>query len=496
MVSKRPKPMIRYSLAQLPPRTFWKIEVSLPRTAAGSFSENLHALVKERGGASFYYPNVEKSQTICRYEWHRKFEGKKYGLRIGIVVNITNNDISELEAYVTRSEIFDDMTAKLESIPEDVVASIQEEVIRTLEEVEKRTEPSNVSDFLPVFHIEVPYTFGFSQKFLTSDGRVTILPTRIIKDRNKRISAVIVRSEAGSKEVAKANAFNDLTIVCALFTIANAQRFETTTLEWSRYRQPIQFLSDFEDMVEDRLYPRRKNWPQSENMKPFVSKRCEWVWSAYNKITQEEQTVFLPALFAYYASITGKKNLSTLSVVGFTASLGALAKPYHEKCSGTLSCNICGGLTFKHDIIGEVKAISKMIIEVCGIEDQAKRSELKEMLHRVYGKQRSAFVHGAQFRHEEYGQGPGLPAQMPTNDAPVRELFEYSQDLMSLSSITRRTLLQWLEHRSGVTLDLESFFINPDKITVKLKESIHVTFPEPAVIGFAKSAPNRKEWEA
>jgi hypothetical protein len=489
MATKRPVPLIRYSMDQLPPRTFWKIAVSIPRSEAGSFSENLHSLVHERGGASFYYPNVEQRRTVCRYEWHRPIDGDKYGLRIGIVVDVGDTDISELEAYVTRASIFEDMTAPLEPLSEDVVSSVQEDVVKTLQEVSQRTEPSHAAEFLSVFHIEVPYTYGFTGRFQTSDHRITLLPTRQLKDRNRRVSAAIVAANAGSKEVAKAEAFNDLTIACALFTIANAQRYETTTLNWSRSRPPIQFVTTVDDINENRLYAGRRHWPEVEKMDPHVPERCEWVWISFQKLSPDDRKTYLPALFAYYASKTNKQYLSTLSVVGFTAALGALAMPHRKKCTGGLTCGVCGPLNFKHDLVGEVNAIGEMIATTCDIGEGAKRAELRDMLQRVYRKQRSAFVHGAQFRHEEYGQWPGLPAQMPTNDAPVRELFEYSQDLTSLASITRRTLLQWLASRSGVKIDLERFFIKADRVTSRLMHAIHVTFPEAAVIGFAKSIP-------
>ena len=127
-----------------------------------------------------------------------------------------------------------------------------------------------------------------------------------------------------------------------------------------------------------------------------------------------------------------------------------------------------------------------LIVAVCGIARQ-KRDELQAMLYRVYRKQRSAYVHGAQLRHDEYGQGARLPSHLPTNDAPVQELFEYAQDLSSLRKITHWTLLAWLGSRSGALLDTQLFSINTGTVTSKLLHSVKITFPGAAVIGFAST---------
>lgn len=481
MARKRPLPVIPYYPHGLPPRTFWKVSGSVPRMQAGAFVEQLYAITSERGGASFFYPDVERDRTRCRYEWHARLGKNKYGLRIGIVVEVGPSDISELEAYVTRSTVFEDMTQAMEPLSDLTIKSAQESVVETLEEALRPQKPQDQKDWIAVYHVEVPFTCGFAEKFQTSDGRLVLLPTRVLKDHNRRVSASLVRVQASAGELARVRAFRDLLIACALFTLASAQKYEATTLHWPRNRKAVRFAPPDGNLDEDRLYPRRKIWPKPEAMSPSVAARCDWIWSAFNRLTAADRQFLLAPLFAYYAAMERRRDFATLSVIAYTAAVSALATQRRAKCDGRLTCSKCGVLQFKHDLTGEVTAIAQTVAEVCKLPHQ-RIQELRDMLQRVYSKQRSAYVHAAHLRHEEYGQGDQLPAAMPTNHASVQEHYQYELDSSSLSSLTRRTLLEWLSARSGAPLDAQLFFIDHNCITMKAAQTFRLTFPEAATI--------------
>lgn len=486
MRAKRQPPTIEYNVDELPPRVFWKIPVQLVRSEVGSFCEQLHALIMERQGASFYYPTLESRQTLCRYEWHKRYAREKFGLRLGAVVNVGPEDLHEIEAYVTlHTAIGDPGTAP--ELPEDVVKGAQKDVIEILGEALRRKTWQDAKEWLVVRHVETPYQHGFAGRFESTDRRLTFLPTRILKDGNRRVSAVLVRVNSASKELAKARAFGDLTIACALFTLANSQRYETAVLNWPRTRPNIEFVDSAEGTDEGRLYPLRRHWPEPEPMSPDVGERCDWVWSRFNRLSEDERRLFLPALFAYYSAKTNKTDWSTLSVVGFTAALGALAIGKRRKCEGSLTCSICGPLSFKHDIKSEVGAILELVSEICGITGKNKLDELRQMLQRVYREQRSAYVHAAQLRHQEYGQGSRIPVHLPTNDAPVQEFAQYAEDLLSISKTARWTLLAWLAEKTGSRLEHEKFGINAESVTASLLNSVQISMPGRTMIKMSHS---------
>lgn len=485
MASKRSLPELKYSPEHLPPRVIWNMSVNIPRNEVGSLCEQLHSLVTGRGGACFYYPDLENNRTRCRYEWHRSWNRRKFALRVGVVVDVGADDVTEIEGYATTKEIAETLTGPAPTLRPTLVASIQRELISTLEKAEKLKAPEKQTDYFVVFHIETPPHHGFLDSVSSVDGTFRFVRTRIIKDRNRRISAVIVKERAGSKELAKAAAFADLLVACALLTLGESQRYEHTTLSWPRFRPRLMTVPSPDAVSEDRLYERRKRWPQLETTDNAVITRFNELWAAYEALSAPDRDLFRSALFAYYAATQRHRDSSTLNVIAFSAALSALAAELRVQCSGSLACNICGPIPLKHDLVGEAAAIMRLIAETCGITSNQQLAEVRALIQRVYRKQRSAFVHGAQFRHEEYGQGLQLPTHLPTNDAPVQDLLEYEQDLQSIGRLARRTLLQWLEKRGGLVVGFERYGINPERIAAKSFMSMHISFASAGIVGFA-----------
>jgi hypothetical protein len=490
MGSKRPLPELKYSPEHLPPRVSWRLAVQVPRNELGSLCEQLHSIVRSRGGASFYYPDLDNDKTRCRYEWHRRLNRHKFALRVGIVIDVSNADLKEIEAYVTTKEAAESLSGPVPELQPDTVAEIQQEVVATLEQANSLRDPENQTDYFCVFHIETPPHHGFRVSVSSNDATLRFVRTRVVKD--KRISAIIVKARGGSKEIAKDVALSVSHTACALLTLAEWQRYEHTSLIWPRYRPALPTVPSPNDVTEDRLYPRRKLWPPLEETDAGVIDRFDLLWKAYLSLSEADRKVFQAALFAYYAGTPRNRNSSTLSVVAFSAALSSLSEEFKKKCDGSLTCSFCGPIAFRHDIVGEVAAIVDLVGDVCEVKREDQLADVRRVIQRVYRKQRSAFVHGAVFRHEEYGQGSGVPPHVPTNDAPVQELFEYEQDLESISRIARRTLLQWLARRGNFTLDFEQFGINTDRITAKSLLSMHISFAGAGVVGFAMAEGSKR----
>ena len=157
------------------------------------------------------------------------------------------------------------------------------------------------------------------------------------------------------------------------------------------------------------------------------------------------------------------KLYSTLAIVAYIAALSSLSET--SKCPGQVSCSQCGQLAMKHDKVGDKAAILALIKDL--LEPTSEQEiRLQNIIERVYRKQRSAFIHGAELRHEEFYQGVGLPKAFPTEKEPVRKTFYYRLDFLSMELIARRTLLSWLSRKNGINLNLEMFNLKESPIEV------------------------------
>jgi hypothetical protein len=473
-----------YNPNTLPPRISWPIPVQIARGKISQLCEQLHAIVSERQGAAFYYPNVDLRKTTCRYEWHATWRRQKFALRLGVMVEIGDQDIEQFDAYITTNTAFEDPATALPPLSSKLIERLQNEVFETLEAAARRSKPEAHRDRHMIFHIEMPYMMGVGQGVTSHDNRIHLFPTVIIKKENKRVSAVSVTVNAASNESGKAEGLRHLGLLCALLTLANGQFYQSINLKWSRNRPAIRFLDSLENVDTERLYPYRKRPPQPEPFNENVAERFGWIWRQFHELDSSDTGVFLPALFAYYAGrdVFGKQ--STLAIVAFMAALSSLAKNRVQRCPGEIICSDCGELTnFHHYIAGDRAAITSLIIEILQLNGKpSEKQEVNALIARAYRKQRSAFVHGAEFRHEEYHQGVGLPSAFPTSEEPVRDIYLYQSDLLSLEAVTRRTLLGWIAQKTNVSLDHKLLGLEGMKIRLRSSIDSVVTLPANRVV--------------
>jgi hypothetical protein len=461
----RKRSVLPYKTHELPSRAAWKVPIIIPRTEVALLCERLHSIVMDRKGASFYYPNEARTQTLCRYEWHRRIGSDQFALRIGVDFFVGPTDIAEIEIYATTSDVIQDLADPAEALNDQLRGIAYRDAAETVNRALQG--PEKVKSWLFVFHIETPYGLGFSRRSVFGEADLTILPTRILKDF-KRISAAIVSVEAATNVSARDAASATLTTACALLTLSEGQRYEIARLDPNWSRPTIQIVKSLEGINEARLYPLRLKWPNLEKVDDLMLDRFSWVWSAFQSLTPEAAETFAAPLFAYYGATIRNSDLATLSAVGYMAALSALATGNRTRCDGDVTCSLCGSLSMKHDSKGEVPAIVDFLRDLLGISEPKK---IQAMLRRTYGSQRSSFVHGARHRHREYGQGPRIPTGLPSEKAVVQqESLVYGEDLQSLAVLTRSALLHSLANLAGRELDRHLFDVR------NLMQSSHFTY--------------------
>ncbi len=455
---------IYYNPYQLPPRTFWSIDIEITRMDAGKFCEGLYAVISELMGAVFYYPDIKAKNVAHRYEWQIPFGKKKFGIRLGIIFSVSKDDLKKLEVYAT----YGDESEKYGSVPsfsEDEISKFNDEITKVIKKALKRSSPESRKPYHTIFYIELPPIRRIADIVKLPEFGVTVFPTVIFRKDTKRVSAVAISVDEFSPQTAKAVALQQVATICSLLTLACGGIYKLYYPEWPKKRKPIEFLDSIDQLTPlEFLYPYRRWQPCVDDIDDNFSERLKKILTLYYTLSESNRTNFLNPLFAYYAGkeLHNNQNQPTLSVVAFLAALSPFGKA--EMCPGEVSCSICGRLKFdssspfRHYLIGDRIALVNSLCEIFSINATSKMyDELNLLITRLYREQRSAFVHGAILRHGEYYRSYNLPATIPTSEEPYSDLFLYRRDLSSLEPLVRRALLMLLSNESGIPLDENLF---------------------------------------
>lgn len=452
----------------------WSISInpSIPRELIPAVCEQLHAIMSERQGASFYYPDVVNKTTTCRYEWPRKWKNRKHGLHLGLVFCVKDENLNGMSVYATSSAAIRDNSVELLQFPQDLLSRLQQETLQLFQEAIQRLAPQSHQERHIILYLELHPQMGFASKIETEDKRIVIFPSALFE--GKIISPVSVTVSAASNQGGRPKALHEIVLFCALYTLANGLLCQTTGLKWNRKQPCIEFIDALDDVDTEGLYPSRcKSNPISSDQR--TAERSNAIWMLYHQLSEEKQEGFLPALFAYYSAQNINYKYSTLAIVAYIAALGSLAKDAKKKCAGQITCSSCGTLEMKHDKVGDKIAIILLLKDLLKLTDE--RGNELDIVKRAYDKQRSAFVHAAELRHEEFHQKFGLPASFPATGGSFREVLTYKQDFLSIERITRRVLLEWLCREVGVTLDLELFRLADIPLKARVIFESSITLP-------------------
>ena len=437
-------------------------EVQVSRDEVPLICERLHAFVGTRRGACFYYPSIANRTTVCRYEWPRKRGKEPFALRLGFLVIVRDEDLKEIHSYITTNDAVQNPEADLPKIPTRLFSVLKQELIDALSGVFEAPSEMVVHERYSIFYIEMAGSVG--EAVTLGDGNVVVFPTRIIRKTRKWVSAVAVKATAASPEGAKLSALHTMSLFCALATLADGRAYKTVQVPVRRNVPRTKVFESLAEITLDILYSMSNRLPGTWNEHLSFGPKSNAVWNSYHELGEEDRERVMPALFAYYTGKDIQDKQPTLAIVGFVAALSALAGDEKQQCPGRITCSVCGVLKFNHQIVGDRAAVTSLICRLLEIVDSDKQKEIKNLIGRVYREQRSAYVHGAILRYEEYHKQTNLPAAFPTASEPVRSLYFYKRDLDAISRITRRVLLEWIAENSGDHFDRELFDLKEIKI--------------------------------
>jgi len=468
-----------YSVRTLPSNISFSIPLSLPRKLVPQLCEQIHSITSEKKGVSFYYPNVAEGVTTCRYEWNYKRIRSGEYIRLGLLIRVSEDDLKELTAYISTNAASKEQASVLSKISKKITADSINELIVTAKNAVQRMDQTGQNPLFIILHIEMPYKKGIGNEISTEDGLIHIFPTRILKrEKNKRVSAICINVNAKSFDSGRDEAVRCVEIFCALMTLAEDSIYKLTSIKANKKRVANRFLNSLININVDDLYPAQKNTPMLEELDSKIEERLNWVWNQYNNVPRKERKILTTALYAYYAGRSIQGQQPTLSLVSYIAVLNSLAKNAIKKCPGEVACSQCGTLNnFNHYLVGDRAAIESLICELLELGERASiKQELKRLIGRLFGDQRSAFVHDAKLRHREF-QKSGLPLSFPTVDNHVGDSFVYANDLRSLEDIVRRILLKWIAREAKTHLDEDLFGLEDLKIGQRLLQEASIASP-------------------
>lgn len=311
----------------------------------------------------------------------------------------------------------------------------------------------------------MPSQIGFNECLSVAGGKINFQKTQIQLRDGKRISAFVFREYSTTKGWAKINASREYVIVLALMSLSEKKRFNLANIGDNISRRFNEVWIAKKEVNIEKYYRKGKFSNQLEAVDSGVCERFQLLWEAFQRLSFSDKKIFKAALFAYYGAVMPHIDHSTLSVIGYTAALAALSHEKRKKTTREQTCYSCGATESKEELISEVQAIIDVIFSVCRIEG-SEMEEVSRLVKRVYREQRSAFVHAAEMRHEEYNREISLPPQVPTNDAPVRPMLRYQIDLLDYANITRVTLIEWLGQKAEMELNHQILNIG-DSLTVQ-----------------------------
>ena len=457
---------ITYHLHSMPVSARWSLAVNIPRDVLGSTCEALHGIAHAGDGAAIYYPDLLKKQTLCRYEWPINWQQTFPRFHLVVSLMAGSSDIQNLDCYLvdTAEKGEAPFTGRLLST---LIKYAQAESMRAVEEAINQLSEEQAVDTNVVFYLDLGSFDPVLENIETHDNKYRLIQTRVLKD-HKRISVISVSATEKNQEMAKASALRDIAAFTALLTLGAGSLIKTTSIDWDKKTPAPQFIDKERKYQTRTFYPKSAKKFKHGNNSARLNAAVIFPWKAYQELSDGDQTLFLNSVIAYQTAKELTHTQSTLSVVAYIASLSAISKSAKKQCKGSITCSECGDLDFRHDLVGDQRAVIKTVSSLLNIDDGTDEYvDLKKVIGRVYREQRSAYVHAATLRHNEYYQKLAAPTALPTNAKHVSDAFLYGRDLDSLESLVRQTLLRWLAQKSKIELPDKDLGISDIKIERK-----------------------------
>ncbi len=449
------KSAIIFDRQRIPPRAIFPIPLILGETAIADFILQIHALVLERNGALWYYPSEGK--TSCRFEWHRRWQRRELGLRLGLRFDVNSeNQLEEVEFYAADSRVFVDEEKGPPELSNYTTADLFKHFKKTVTVAIKRANLAHEESFEVLYYLRVNHGAAWDELLQTSDGKIRLFPVKMAGEYI--VSPMGISVNASTLSLAETKAAPFAKQVCGIFTLATGFYFDVCYPKGPRnYKRPK--IVDQEVPIQS-LYPPSRYDMMEGAYNPKVGAQFLWVWDKIDQLAEADRKIFKNALFAYYASEELKRENGSIASVSLVAALGSLAAGHKKTCAGDLNCAICGELNFRHNLVGDRRAILNLIHETLDLSIEENRS-MRIIFDRVYNYQRSAFAHQAEFRHKEDHMGQILPSAIPDYENVQSKSYRAELDLQIMHKIVRHVLLRWLAKANGAQFDDDLFELSP-----------------------------------
>ncbi|MBX3249955.1 MAG: hypothetical protein KF901_22445 [Myxococcales bacterium] len=378
-------------------------------------------------------------------------------MRLGVRFVVNSESVGVFECFASTNDNVRYPGADAPQFPGELSSAAIEQILTKIRRAAELMAPESRKAYHCVLHVKCGGGVEVAEDVSLLGGDVRWYRTVVANSRHKhyeRISAVVYKVDASTREHAGQEAAAKHAVVCALASLASHLSFVPFFPSWTK-RHPRREFVAANGVDVARLYPRHIALAKPVGSADFVHALTQVV-EAFEILSEEDRAEFVPALLSYAGAQEICAKQGTLAVVSFVAALNLLAAGYKEKCPGSISCTVHGSLPWKHDNAGDVVAITQMSIDLLGLNDAAAKS-VKALIKDVYSVQRSAFVHGAVMRHGEHDQARvsrGLPG---STGKQFSKLAEYAHDLSSIAFHTRRILLAWLERKAARVFDLGAY---------------------------------------
>lgn len=402
------------------------------------FLWNLYYVVMEENGMCYFYPNFDDDANICRYEWHYDFRGQKYGLRVGLLLVVEKNAIKQSNYFIQPHDAFKEVGENDSKNKVKVTVELsQKETLDILEFLQKRINTSlrrilsvEKETFNHILYMKFQRPI-FQTVQITKN--VTLLESRNIG--GKFVSALIISVEGDSFLSSKRFSDEIFNLVVATSSI-----FFGKTEAFSMDKLPL-VTNIKSSSVDDLLKNTEKFYPEGDSNFAGLSQNSldqenlTNLISIYKNIDgiEKGRRKLVNILFGYYSAIEAKDINKTLSLVAFTSCLEAIAKELYPDIKSEL---------------GSRKAIVHLIENSMDISNALESVE--QWSKRIYNNHRSSYVHGANFKFEEYSQNmdgkqsAGRPKAIPVNGNIVSKQYEYESDYVVLVEATTFVLLKYI----------------------------------------------------
>jgi hypothetical protein len=440
------------------PNLRFSLDTRIARVDIPQLCEGLGYIAIERGGGFYYYPDYKNDRIGAAFEWYQPYSGWKFGYKFGLEFWVDQGDLHQIGAYVLYGE--DHPSHGLPPIFSVAQQRrIQKQIVKTVEmALAWRTLPQ--SNFFTVHYLELHTRASLKTAMQLPALDAVVLPTVILGKQNTRVSAVILRVPAYFREQAKKNGAEKFSRICALLTLALGQHHQPykSTLGKTPLKQFVKSVEPVPSIQS--VYPARKYRTPPDQEDQAAWKSLQNLAENYMALDPPARSRFDNSLFAYY---TAKELLGRFPTIATVALVAAL-KPFRSatKCTGNLTCSVCGPMTFRHDKVGEPKAIAAELAQCFRLNiDDPRRNQLAETITHVYRTQRSSYVHEAILRHGEFGTQATDHA--PDKGGAIPNRVERQNQLHTVEYLARRALLQCIADLTGRAFDEATFGIDKEK---------------------------------